>query len=40
MMSGLYLGPSNRLVYKFSSKSDNILVLGPIYPKTELRVKS
>ena len=27
-----YLGPSNWLVCKFSSKSDNILVLGPICP--------
>ena len=31
-MSGSYLGPSNWLVGNFSSKFDDILVLGPICP--------
>ena len=32
MMSDLYLLPSNWLAYKLSSKSNKVLLLGPICP--------
>ena len=38
-MPDLYSAPSNWLVYWFSSKSEEILILGPNYLDLDLRYK-